>query len=103
MDTGGLYAVYRSLPGALRTDSRPGRRRKVFIGGVILFTLFSFLSGWASSGLALIVWRVLAGIGSAMMFGAGMASATTGAMRMVFAVCSLLSLGGVRMSSVRSK
>ncbi|MDR2810554.1 MAG: MFS transporter [Tannerellaceae bacterium] len=52
-------------------------RRKVFIWGVILFTLFSFLSGVAGSGIELIAYRFLAGIGSAMMFGTGMAILTS--------------------------
>ena len=44
-------------------------RRKVFILGLILFILFSILSGVASSAESLIVYRFLSGIGSAMMFG----------------------------------
>jgi MFS family permease len=52
-------------------------RRKIFIGGVVVFTLFSFLSGCAGSGAQLIVYRFLAGIGSAMMFGTSMAILTS--------------------------
>jgi len=44
-------------------------RRKVFIWGIILFILFSLLSGIATSAESLIVYRFLSGIGSAMMFG----------------------------------
>lgn len=44
-------------------------RRKVFIGGILLFILFSILSGIASSATSLIIYRFLSGIGSAMMFG----------------------------------
>lgn len=52
-------------------------RRKIFIGGVIVFTLFSFLSGIASSGGILIAYRFFSGIGSAMMFGTSMAILTS--------------------------
>jgi len=52
-------------------------RRKVFTGGVIVFTLFSVLSGLAGSGEQLIVYRFLAGVGSAMMFGTSMAILTS--------------------------
>jgi MFS family permease len=52
-------------------------RRKIFIGGVIVFTLFSFLSGIASSGVILIAYRFFSGIGSAMMFGTSMAILTS--------------------------
>lgn len=44
-------------------------RRKVFIWGLILFILFSVLSGFATSVVSLIVYRFLSGIGSAMIFG----------------------------------
>ncbi|MDH6304727.1 MFS family permease [Parabacteroides sp. PF5-5] len=52
-------------------------RKKVFICGVLLFTLFSFTSGLASSGMELIVYRCLSGVGSAMMFGTSMAILTS--------------------------
>lgn len=52
-------------------------RKKVFISGVVLFTLTSFLCGVAPSGLMLILFRILSGIGSAMMFGTNMAILTT--------------------------
>lgn len=44
-------------------------RRTVFIWGLILFILFSVLSGLAFSVESLIVYRFLSGIGSAMIFG----------------------------------
>lgn len=52
-------------------------RRKVFIGGVVLLTIFSVLSGLATSGVTLIVYRFLSGIGSAMMFGTSTAILTS--------------------------
>lgn len=44
-------------------------RRKVFIWGLILFILFSVMSGFAFSAESLIIYRFLSGIGSAMIFG----------------------------------
>lgn len=44
-------------------------RRKVFVWGLILFILFTVLSGVASSVVSLIIYRFLSGIGSAMIFG----------------------------------
>lgn len=52
-------------------------RRKVFICGVILFTIFSILSGLATTGASLIVYRLLTGVGSAMMFGTSTAILTS--------------------------
>ncbi|MDR2955700.1 MAG: MFS transporter [Prevotella sp.] len=52
-------------------------RRKVFLWGVILLTIFSVLSGLATSGTTLIVYRFLSGIGSAMMFGTSTAILTS--------------------------
>ncbi len=52
-------------------------RRKVFILGVIILTIFSVLSGLATSGASLIVYRFLSGIGSAMMFGTSTAILTS--------------------------
>lgn len=52
-------------------------RKKVYISGVALFTLFSFLSCLANTGFTLIVYRCLSGIGSAMMFGTSMAILTS--------------------------
>lgn len=52
-------------------------RKKVFIWGVIVLTVFSVLSGLATTGTTLIVYRFLAGIGSAMMFGTSTAILTS--------------------------
>jgi EmrB/QacA subfamily drug resistance transporter len=52
-------------------------RKKVFISGIALFSLSTFLCGLAPSGLVLIVFRVFSGLGSAMMFGTSMAILTT--------------------------
>lgn len=52
-------------------------RRKVFIWGVILFTIFSILSGLATTGTSLLVYRFLSGVGSAMMFGTSTAILTS--------------------------
>lgn len=52
-------------------------RRKVFLAGVILLTIFSILSGLATTGTSLIVYRFLSGIGSAMMFGTSTAILTS--------------------------
>lgn len=52
-------------------------RRKVFLGGVIVLTVFSILSGLAQSGTSLIIYRFLSGIGSAMMFGTSTAILTS--------------------------
>ncbi|MDU1889721.1 MAG: MFS transporter [Dysgonomonas sp.] len=52
-------------------------RRKVFIGGVIVLTIFSILSGLANTGTTLIIYRFLAGVGSAMMFGTSTAILTS--------------------------
>ncbi|MCC8096836.1 MAG: MFS transporter [Tannerellaceae bacterium] len=51
-------------------------RKKIFLTGVLIFTLFSLLSGLAQSGLSLIIYRFLAGTGSAMMFGTSIAILT---------------------------
>ncbi len=52
-------------------------RRKIFMLGVIIVTIFSALSGFATSGIILIIFRFLAGIGSAMMFGTSTAILTS--------------------------
>ena len=51
-------------------------RRKVFEAGVLCFSLSSILCGFAPSGAILIGLRFLAGLGSAMQFGTGMAILT---------------------------
>lgn len=48
-------------------------RKKVFISGVALFTISSFFSGFAWSIEALIIFRMIQGIASAMIFSTGMA------------------------------
>jgi EmrB/QacA subfamily drug resistance transporter len=48
-------------------------RKKVFAAGIAIFTLSSFLSGMATSGVMLISFRVLQGIGVAMFAGTGVA------------------------------
>jgi len=51
-------------------------RKKIFLTGVMTFTIFSLLSGFAQSGLTLIIYRFFAGFGSAMMFGTSIAILT---------------------------
>jgi len=51
-------------------------RRKIFILGVIIFLLFSVLCGLAFTGMSLIIFRFLSGIGSSMMFATNMAILT---------------------------
>ncbi|MDR1339698.1 MAG: MFS transporter [Prevotellaceae bacterium] len=48
-------------------------RKKVFVQGLALFSISTFLCGLSFSGTMLIVLRALAGMGSAMMFGTSMA------------------------------
>jgi len=52
-------------------------RKKIFISGIIFFSFSSFLCGIAWSIEVLIVFRLLQGIGSAMIFGTGMAILTS--------------------------
>lgn len=52
-------------------------RKKVFITGVFLFAVFSLLSGLAGNIRLFIFYRVLQGIGSAMIFGTNMAILTS--------------------------
>ena len=51
--------------------------KKIFIYGIIIFTVATFLSGAAPSIIPLIVFRVLQGIGSAMIFVTGLAIITS--------------------------
>ena len=51
-------------------------RKKVFLMGVGMFSLCTFLSGLAPSGTVLLALRFLSGIGSAMMFGTNIAILT---------------------------
>jgi MFS family permease len=48
-------------------------RRKIFIAGLVIFTVCSALCGFATSGAMLIAVRFLDGMGSAMMFGTNIA------------------------------
>ncbi len=43
-------------------------RRRLFIGGMAVFTIASLGAGFADSGTALILWRILQGIGGAFVF-----------------------------------
>lgn len=52
-------------------------RRKIFIWGVIILFVFSVLSGLATTGVTLLIYRFLSGIGSAMMFGTSTAILTS--------------------------
>ncbi len=52
-------------------------RKKIFNWGIAIFTLSSFLSGIASSATMLISFRVLQGIGGAMLAGTAVALLTT--------------------------
>jgi EmrB/QacA subfamily drug resistance transporter len=52
-------------------------RKKVFIWGMVLFTLTSLLSGLAWSMAALIAFRVVQGVGIAMIFATGIAIVTS--------------------------
>jgi EmrB/QacA subfamily drug resistance transporter len=52
-------------------------RKKVFTGGILLYTLSSLLSAFSTSALMLISFRVLQGFGAAMIFGTGVAIVTS--------------------------
>ena len=52
-------------------------RKRIFLSGISIFSLCSFISGFASSATMLITLRFLTGVGSAMMFGTNMAILTT--------------------------
>jgi len=52
-------------------------RKKIFTWGIGIFTLSSLLCGLANSATMLIVWRVLQGIGGAMLAGNSVALLTT--------------------------
>jgi EmrB/QacA subfamily drug resistance transporter len=51
-------------------------RKKVFAYGTLIYTLSSFLSAISPSAVTLIAFRILQGIGSAMLFGTGVAILT---------------------------
>lgn len=52
-------------------------RRRIFILGVVLFSIFSLACGLSGSGSSLILFRVLTGLGSGMMFGTSTAILTS--------------------------
>jgi EmrB/QacA subfamily drug resistance transporter len=52
-------------------------RKKIFISGIAIFTLASLLSGMATSGVMLISFRVLQGVGIAMSIGTVVALLTS--------------------------
>jgi EmrB/QacA subfamily drug resistance transporter len=52
-------------------------RKRIFVCGMILFTLFSFLCGFATSGFILIALRAFQGVGAAMIFATSMAILTS--------------------------
>lgn len=52
-------------------------RRKVFLYGNIIVALSSLFCALSTSGIMLIIFRLIQGIGSAMMFGTGMAIITS--------------------------
>ena len=52
-------------------------RKKVFVYGMVIFTLGALLSGVAHSALALILFRAVQGIGASMIFGTGVAIVTS--------------------------
>ncbi len=52
-------------------------RKRIFTYGTVIFTVSSFLSAISTSAIALIAFRVLQGIGSAMIFGTGVAILTS--------------------------
>jgi EmrB/QacA subfamily drug resistance transporter len=52
-------------------------RKKIFLTGVFVFSVCTFLCGFAPSSTVLIMLRFLSGIGSAMMFGTNIAILTS--------------------------
>jgi len=46
-------------------------RKKIFLWGMVFINLSSLLAGFSSSGTELILWRIVQGIGSSMIFGTG--------------------------------
>ena len=52
-------------------------RKKIFSWGILAFTIFSFLCALSNSAPMLIYFRILQGIGSAMIFATGMAILTS--------------------------
>ena len=52
-------------------------RKRIYLIGIVVYTLFSVCCGAAGSATALIVFRILQGVGSAMIFGTGIAILTS--------------------------
>jgi EmrB/QacA subfamily drug resistance transporter len=52
-------------------------RRKIYIIGISIYTLFSFLCGISDSATSMILSRIFQGVGSAMIFGTGIAILTS--------------------------
>jgi len=52
-------------------------RKKVFLGGITVYMVFSLACGLAPSAAALIAFRALQGVGGAMIFGTGVAILTS--------------------------
>jgi EmrB/QacA subfamily drug resistance transporter len=48
-------------------------RRKVFAGGIIIYTLASLLAGFSNSGMMILLFSSLQGLGSAMIFATAIA------------------------------
>src|SRR5215210_5407709 len=42
-------------------------RRLIFVAGIVVFTVSSFMCGMAGSGSTLITWRIVQGVGAALM------------------------------------
>lgn len=51
--------------------------KKIFISGIIILTIASFLAGIANSAIFLIITRIIQGVGSAMIFVTGLAIITS--------------------------
>lgn len=52
-------------------------RKRIFTYGIVIFTVSSFLSAISTSAIVLIAFRVLQGVGNAMIFGTSMAILTS--------------------------
>ena len=52
-------------------------RKKIYTSGIIIYSLFSLLSALSTSAQTLIIFRILQGIGGAMIFGTGTAIVTS--------------------------
>jgi EmrB/QacA subfamily drug resistance transporter len=52
-------------------------RKKIFLSGIIVYTISSFLCAIANSSMALLFFRVIQGFGGAMIFGTGVALLTS--------------------------